>query len=88
MTPPHSPEGRRLSESQQKYASDIQDALTNRNARIAFLEAELVRVDNATFRDIRSEAWVMGHQHEIEHLAKTGQFCPRGEACNPYFDER
>ncbi len=80
-------EGRKLSESQLQYTTDIQEALTKRNARIEFLEAELQRLENTNVREARQEAWLAGQQHEIEYLARTGQFCPCGEACNPYSEQ-
>ena len=80
-------EGRKLSESQLQYTTDIQEALTKRNARIEFLEAELQRLENTNVREARREAWAVGQQHEIEYLARTGQFCPCGEACNPYSEQ-
>jgi hypothetical protein len=84
MTPPDSPEGRKLTESQLQYTAEIQAALTKRNARIEFLEAALERLEDISLREAKHDAWLVGQQHEIEHLAKTGQFCPQGEKCSPY----
>jgi hypothetical protein len=84
MSPPTSPEGRKLTESQLQYTADIQAALSKRNARIGFLEAELEKLERATLASVRREAWAEGQQHEIEHLARTGEFCSCGEKCNPY----
>jgi len=73
-----------MTESQLKYTADIQDALRKRNSRIEFLEAELEKIERATLGHVQREAWAAGQQHEVEHLARTGEFCPCGERCNPY----
>lgn len=77
-------DGRKLTESQLQYTTDIQEALTKRNTRIEFLEAALERLENTSLREAKHDAWLVGQQHEIEYLAKTGQFCSCGEKCNPY----
>ena len=77
-------EGRKLSESQLRYTTELQEALVKRNARIASLEADLEKLERTTLDGVRHEAWALGQRHEVEHLARLGQFCPRGDDCNPF----
>ena len=83
----HDADGRKMTEAQLQYTADIQDALTKRNSRIAVLEAEILKLEQGALGAARREAWAAGQQHEMEYLARTGQFCPCGESCNPFSDD-